>query len=94
MRVPEELPDEADRRVDVLLIEDVERDDRGLGAEDLAVGRVELREALLLPAGGWPAGSALLWQRLTSFQTEISFTRGKAFLNFFISAVYSLTDGR
>src|SRR5207248_8602761 len=51
MRVPEELPDEADRRVDVLLIEDVERDDRGLGAEDLAVGRVELREALLLPAG-------------------------------------------
>ena len=52
MRVPEELPDEADRRVDVLLIEDVERDDRGLGAEDLAVGRVELREALLLRKEG------------------------------------------
>ena len=34
------------------------------------------------------------WQRLTSFQTEISFTVGNAWWNFVISRLYSATEGR
>src|SRR3954447_3432928 len=44
---------------------------------------------------GWPATRPVrAWQRLTSFQTEISFTVGKAVWNFVISRLYSATDGR
>src|SRR3954470_22620005 len=48
-----------------------------------------------LPHVGWPAiRPVLATQRLTSFQTEISFTDGKALWNFVISRLYSATDGR
>src|SRR3954447_24079693 len=44
---------------------------------------------------GWPATRPVrAWQRLTSFQTEISRTVGKALWNFVISRLYSATDGR
>src|SRR3954470_21158557 len=47
-----------------------------------------------LPHVGCPATRVRDWQRLTSFQTEISFTEGNALWNFVISRLYSATDGR